>query len=105
MLHSNYNVFGRAGGAKEPDVLEKAFARSHRVFVEGTLKEPTILKWVSSHQHRRWPQHGGGVLFWGRSANGLTAPGSPFSAVGEWGLTPPVIGPILRTAFRSRFPG
>jgi hypothetical protein len=44
-------------------------------------------------------------LFWGRSANGLIAPGSPFSAVGEWGLTPPVIGPILRTAFRSRFLG
>ena len=80
-------------------------ARSHHVFVDGTLKEPTILKWASSHQHRRWPQHGGGVLFWGRSANGLTAPGSPFSAVGEWGLTPPKIGPILRTAFRSRFPG
>src|SRR5260370_37655350 len=73
--------------------------------VEGTLKEPSILKWASSHQHRRWPQHGGVVLFWGRSANGLTAPGSPFSAVGEWGLTPPAIGSILRAAFRSRFPG
>jgi len=58
-------------------VLEKAFARSHRVFVEGTLKEPTILKWASSHQHRRWPQHGGGVLFWGRSANALTAARKP----------------------------
>ena len=82
---------------------KKAFARSNRVFVEGTLKEPTILKWASSRQHRRWPQHGGGVLFWSRSANGLTAPGSPFSAVGEWGC--PVIGYILRPAFRSRFPG
>jgi hypothetical protein len=39
-------LFGRAGGAKEPDVLEKAFARSHHVFVDRTLKEPTILKWA-----------------------------------------------------------
>ncbi len=91
--------FGRVGGAKEPDVLEKAFARSHRVFVDRTLKEPTILKWASSHQHRRWPQPGGGVLFWSRSANGLTAPGSPFGAVGERGLTPAVIRTYSQNSF------
>ena len=44
-------------------MLEKAFARSHRIFVEGTLKEPRILKWVSSHQHDVGRNMGVGFCF------------------------------------------